>query len=66
MKAVCPTREHPKREVFWIIKATGWPKKRRIYPTVVRTIVMSYGELARVVLWLETMGYHCRISRHKI
>lgn len=36
---------------------------RRKTPTVVRRMCHGWPELARVVLWLEMMGYRCSVSR---
>lgn len=62
------------REV-WHVRAYGWPyrydragrrRKPSVYPVRVQTVCEGYGKLAEVVLWLETMGYRCRVTRLRL
>lgn len=55
------------REIY-LVKARGFPRgrRRRSVATVIRAYPEGFGELARVVLWLELLGYHCSVYRLKV
>jgi hypothetical protein len=58
-----PSRSSALRELY-LVSAVGWPgSRRRLSPCRVKALVRGYGELARVVLWLELLGYACRVRR---
>lgn len=50
------------RERCYLVRARGWPVRRRKTPTKLRTVCVGYARLAAVVLWLESLGYDCSVE----